>query len=99
MFSLSAPTLCISLAKPQLWWNFTDRPPAPSPEFPACTPEQWDGAEGKDHSGAHCHGNSEPHSPTPVLPIASTKLVSFFFWKKLTETNQKVMSSALYFNK
>lgn len=65
MVSLSAPTLRISLAIPQLWWNFAHSlpRPAPRPQFPACAPEQWDEA-GKDRSAATLRKfESPPPSP------------------------------------
>ena len=85
MFSLSAPTLCISLAKPQLWWNFTDRPPAPSPNsLPA--PLSSGMGLGKDHSGAHCAEIPEPTAP-PRGPAHCQHQVSLFLFLKETNWN------------
>ena len=98
MFSLSAPTLCISLAKPQPWWSFTDPPPTPLP-IPCLRPWAVGWGWGKTAMEPTLRKFQSPQPHPAVLPIASAKLVSFFFWKKLTETNKKVMSSALYFSK
>ena len=84
MFSLSAPTLCISLAKPQPWWSFTDPPPPPPNSLPV--PLSSGMRLGKDRNGAHPAEIPEPTAP-PCGPAHCQRQVSLFLFLKETNWN------------